>query len=242
MKNGRAETPNIDALASRETSAVEAVEEVDLQRTRSSDLQDIQEAVEAANLDPSLSLVEYTVEAERFSRIRHKSAYGRFSLTWHFTKAMKKHPDLKSLSGDTFIQAIPWRVTRWTEIHRLAIRYECDKVRYDGCDPLELALELARQSPLRWDEESPEYERFLGVAGWLQVLQGEQPILLPCERLGGLLDLDHRVISHMRARAEQEQLLECVEESDHKKHLATQFRFRLEAFPELRDEGQRGAD
>ena len=202
----------------------------------SQDLHDTQEETEAPHPDTSLPLTEYAAEAEHYSRSRYSPDPHWVSPTWHFSLAMKRHPELSSVDDGEFFGAIPFSATTWTETERLAIRIECRKVHSPFCNQLELAAEIAESRPLRWDDDSPLYDRFASTAGWLQVLRGDKTILLPCTRMGRLLGVDQRVISHMRERAEQEGLLKLVKKHSFKKGQATEFRFRVEAFSELQED------
>lgn len=220
---------------------ISETEETDTQTNRPSDIQDShdlhdsQEETEGQAPDVSLPLPQYTVEAERYSRSRCESASKWVRRTWHFTLVMKRHPELRDLAVGAFMNAIPWSLTGWTEIDRLAIRVEFGKVDFAHCSQLELAAELAESRPLVWNEDSPLYNQFVSLAGWLQALQGGKPILLPVVRVGTLLGVDQRVVSDLRAMAEADGLL-VVTRKHHPAGRATEFRFSIEVFPELQED------
>jgi hypothetical protein len=105
------------------------------------------------------------------------------------------------------------------------------------CDLLSNALRLADEKPLRpphW--RGKLYQRFISLAGWLQVLLPGQPILLPTRKLDTLLGCDQRTVSRLRTCAVQDGLLRVVKAScfrPNQRRDATEFRFALECYPEL---------
>jgi hypothetical protein len=126
-----------------------------------------------------------------------------------------------------------------------------DKVRYlPGFSPLANAVELADRCPLRLLAETKQrrtdgYERFISVAGWLQVSMGDRDIMLPVHELAPLLDVDPMTISRYRKWAKEDGFLREVAPHEFKgkgkKGKATTFRFDVSRVPVLMERAQDGS-
>jgi hypothetical protein len=146
-------------------------------------------------------------------------------------------------------EANPWR--RWFGMGREdaeAVFLDCwDKVRYlPGFQPLDSALEMARRQPLQVPKRYTEgYALFVGMAGWLQVARGDRPIMLPVEDVGALLGVTPMTVSRYRRWAKETGILVEVREARFggKKGAgeATEFRFRVELWPCLRERARGSA-
>src|SRR5262249_16788452 len=85
-----------------------------------------------------------------------------------------------------------------------------DKVRYlAGHTPLENAVALAKSHSFRLKAESEGsrsegYERFVRIAGWLQVGMGSRPIMLPVEDLAQVLGVEKMTVSRYRKWAKED--------------------------------------
>jgi len=120
----------------------------------------------------------------------------------------------------------------------LEFMYDWDKISSpSGVSPLEEARGRAEESPLDpercRDHPLPTYRRFVGIAGWLQVIIGDHPIMLPCEAMGKLLDVSAMQITRFRHLAEKDGYIKKVCEHSRAKHRATEFRFDITRFPVL---------
>ena len=117
------------------------------------------------------------------------------------------------------------------------------KVRYiPGREPLEQALEKADTWPLHTDRGQrfpcPKYERFISLAGWLQVTVGDMTIKLPVEKVGALLGADPKQVSRWRIMGKKDEYLTVVRPHkrpgpDGQSGEATAFRFDISRFPIL---------
>lgn len=181
---------------------------------------------------------------------------------WGFLRDLKGHPDLKGRDAMTVIEVIesafkswpmsgigdPW--LHWTEVPadeaRVQIAYGWPLVRYTpGGGPLDDAVERARQHPLQIPPEhciTPQYVRFLAVAGWLQALAGDRNIYLPCRSVAVALsgdDRKHDTISRWIRIAEGQGYLCRTRRGEYghgvhpSKRTADEFRFDATPFPVL---------
>jgi len=75
------------------------------------------------------------------------------------------------------------------------------------------------------------YERFLGVAGWLQVVVGAGPILLPGRRLGELLGVKQQTVSNYVQWAIADNFLRLVQPAAPREKLAAAYVFNVGRCP-----------
>jgi hypothetical protein len=113
-------------------------------------------------------------------------------------------------------------------------------------DVVQRASRLAAMNPLRPPRERGGlYVRFVSLAGWLQVLRSDFSIYLPTRMIGDLLSCDQRTVSYLRKLAIRDGLLTVVKESKFSsrgKSKATEFRFGVQQFGELRSGGDTGRE
>lgn len=184
--------------------------------------------------------------------------------TWHsplffFARFCKAHPSIIDLPDDKATQAVESVMSTWNDLPRNRDPWEYyfgdagdpDAARIDFMnswnnirhipfhEPLSNALRLAEKSPLKTAHERGNlYNRFIGLAGWLQVLRRGENIYLPTRAVAKLLVCDQRTVSRLRKLAMQDELLTVVKQSSFRsagKSDATEFRFAVERFNVLMD-------
>ena len=205
----------------------------------------------------TMDLGNFVIEAKRIDdqefEEQPKDRYFPTKL-WRFTRSLKGHSDLEDLEAEEALEQVcdvlssrfPGQdplsdVLGLTREEELQFITTWDKVRHpSNWALLNDALELAKQCPLVPEyckkRTIEDYELFIGFAGHLQVMVGDQNILLPCEKIGRLLDCDKSTISRYRQMAEKEQYLIVMK--PHRSPVtgngkATEFRFATDRFPEL---------
>jgi len=156
------------------------------------------------------------------------------SNTWEFTRFMKRHPNLRDLTGSQAANIIPWHVTDFDEDEQFQIVNEWDEVRYvTGEGPLNKALLLAVDHPVprksNLARRFNRYAEFLSFAGWLQVVRGEEPIYLPQHKIAGVFGCDRSMIRNLIHAAITEGYLTIVK--SHTPRAATRFKFDLDKVP-----------
>lgn len=182
---------------------------------------------------------------------------------WHsplfyFARFVKAHPDVTELSDYEAAKQIEDLMRQWLppgeasnpwehffaevsgdgEAARLDFMTSWNAVRHVPFhDVLSNALRLADEKPLvPPHERGRQYQRFISLTGWLQVLLPGKPILLPTRKLDALLGCDQRTVSRLRKLAVQDRLLVIVKQHSYRagaKSAATEFRFAIECYPEL---------
>jgi len=160
-----------------------------------------------------------------------------------FVRIVKGHPDLIGLTSKGALQTVerilkgrltgdPW--SRHFYIDREDAQVEflaCwEKIRFvPGWDPLDQAVERSKKMQLiPKNERTDGYQNFVSIAGWLQVTMGDRNIMLPCEKLGELLNCTQMTISRYRQWAMEDGLLTKMKEHRFKAGGggdATEFRF-----------------
>jgi hypothetical protein len=90
-----------------------------------------------------------------------------------------------------------------------------------GFDPLEYAKTQAEKHPVQIrnteKESRPDiYPFFISIAFWLQVTMGEQPVMLPCRKVGELLGVSHETIFRLRRNAEEDKYITKVKEHNYR--------------------------
>jgi len=125
-----------------------------------------------------------------------------------------------------------------------------DKVRYRADEtPLTNAAVKAKAYPLGTLRSTdkrplPGYDRFVSLAGWLQVSMGDRPIMLPCRACAEILDTSPNMVSLWRKMAIEDGYLKIIKESAYHpngKAEATTFRFDTSRWPCLAKIAQRGS-
>jgi len=184
------------------------------------------------------------ISAADFIRLAWAAAAGNSweetgcSETWEFGRYLLAHSEFQTLRGGQLLRALR-RLTDLDEEVLDVILSEIERVRYaKGAGPLEWAAAMSCQYPLSDPEDLQidRYNKFLSIAGWLQVIRGDAPIVLPVERLAGELGVTAQHVSNWRQRAQQQGLLSEVKRYVAHKQ-ATQFRFAVERFSILRERG-----
>ncbi len=148
---------------------------------------------------------------------------------------MKRHPTLRNLNGSQAANIIPWHLTDFDGNEQFQIVNEWDAIRYvAGEGPLNKALALAVKFPVprktNLTRRFTRYVEFLSLAGWLQVVVGEDsPIYLPQRKVSGIFHCDRSKIQNLTRVARREGYLTVVH--PHSAHTATRFKFELDKFP-----------
>jgi hypothetical protein len=101
-----------------------------------------------------------------------------------------------------------------------------------GEGPLNWALRLADQQPLRKTKRKL-YDRFVSMAGWLQLGCGENDIFLPQRKVCELLGVSGATISNMTHCAISDGYLKLVKPAIPQRRAAL-YRFNIDKFPVLR--------
>jgi hypothetical protein len=179
---------------------------------------------------------------------------------FYFIQLVKAHPSVATVQGKTAFRRVdrairqsrPSSWEHWLGVTRddaeAAFIDAWDKIRYfPGRTPLGNAHEQSARSPLRLNKETKErrsdgYERFISLAGWLQVGMGDRPIMLPCREVGDLLSVQPMTISRYRKWAKEDGFLREVKGAKfggrHGEGEATEFRFDTSRFPCLDNRAQ----
>ena len=182
------------------------------------------------------ALEEHTMDGGRGSG----NPFFRFhTQLWTFTRVVKSHfaesADADVVFWDLVVPEIErrggWEILdTWLDAEEIYFEFVCnwDAVRYRiGQSPLSNAEMMAEDHPLEPRRASKRpgflkrYARFVSIAGWLQVSMGNRPILLPVEKLGGLLGVRPMTITRYRQTALQDGYLKVVSEHVYSKGRAT---------------------
>lgn len=151
---------------------------------------------------------------------------------------------------DAFAQVLPI-LQKWPNFDaETAMAYLVDtwgKIRFrETQTPLEQAAARAARTPLVTPRgqrfNAPTYDRFVSIAGWLQVLMGDKDILLPCGKTADLMKTTKNMVSIWRRWAIEDGYLVLVEQhkfnTDTK--FASKFRFNVRQWKCLSSEAQNG--
>lgn len=176
---------------------------------------------------PFEAFVEYAVEhAER----EVVGVDGWRSQLWEFTRLIRGRCDEATKANHAFgaVDKVVESLGGWFEVFELdrdeahaefvtswpKIRFRPDE------DPVDQALRKAEahpvKAPARDDRRypTPGYDRFISIVGWLQVTMGDQPIYLPCRRIGDALRTTPRMVSMWRQMAIDEGILKITAEHE----------------------------
>jgi hypothetical protein len=157
------------------------------------------------------------------------------SETWDFCRYLLAHPEFENLRRARLVERLRGVIDDEDAIDMIVS--EIERVNYaKGMGPLDWATAMASQYPI----EDPaglkleRYNRFLSISFWLQMSQGDKPIVLPVEKIAALLGVTPSQVSNWRQRAQGQQLLhQTAPYIAHKR--GTQFRFATERFPIFRE-------
>ena len=122
------------------------------------------------------------------------------------------------------------------------------KVRYRPDEtPLDNAAAKAKAYPLgtlrSQKRPVPKYDRFVSLAGWLQVTMGDRPIMLPCHGVDEILKTTPNMVSVWRQWAIEDGFLKVTKPHSfhpHGRSEATEFRFAVNRWACLAKVAQRG--
>jgi hypothetical protein len=211
----------------------------------------------AAGVPSTLRFQEYA-----YCAVAEEQLHGapEWQAGYYFLRLLKAHPSLAGASGkqafgkaDRLIRG--WREDGWE--HFLGVGREdaeamfvdsWDGVRFlPGRTPLQNALEMSGREPLGLLPEVKErrtdgYERFISLAGWLQVGNGDCPILLPCREVADLFGVKHTTIKRYRDWAKKDGYLVELKEARYTgkrgEGASTEFRFDVSRFECLKQRAQ----
>jgi hypothetical protein len=105
-----------------------------------------------------------------------------------------------------------------------------------GRDILGSAAELAKRNLLASSQDRGKlYGQFISLAGALQLLMGDKPIMLPIRKVALILGCNPRTVSDLRKFAIQDRLLVVTQPHSFQsplrhKNMATEFHFAIERF------------
>lgn len=155
---------------------------------------------------------------------------------FEFVRCAKAHPQLEKLTAMEAFERL--RALRWRDVFPASDDPETEflatwaKVRVPvGKDILVLAASLAKEKPLQPTNcISPAYARYLSIAGRLQELRPGDYITLPVVRLGQILGVGERTISHYSALARKDGYLNPIAKHHALSHQAAKYTFYCERF------------
>jgi hypothetical protein len=215
----------------------------------------------AAGVPSTLAFGDYlacAVDAFRDRRCQdpHKDWQGIFYLV----QLVKGHPSTATIGAKMAFQRTDGVIRAWHkegwEVYLGVTREDAgatffdawDKIRYfPGRTPLGNALEQSERMPLLLDKETrvrrPDgYERFVSLAGWLQVGMGDWPIMLPYREVDELLDVQPMTVSRYRKWAKEVGFLTEVKAAKFTgkrgEGEATEFRFDTSRWECLRERAE----
>lgn len=169
---------------------------------------------------------------------------------WTFTRVVKSFfPDLSADEAFDLVEPEIETQGGWRDLCLDAIYSSSDayvefthvwgRVRYLlGEGPLDVAIRASERTPLvpeRCRLPGEPYARFVSLAAWLQWAMGNRPIALPCELVGDVLGVSAMSVSRYREAAVRHGYLTQTAQHSHAQRRASEFRFNLEAFLELKE-------
>jgi hypothetical protein len=157
-----------------------------------------------------------------------------------------------------YIKGKPWE--EWFETPAVDARaawVDCwERARFrPGEGPLQQAVKAARAMrlllppaiieirPTGEPRDEQDYEFFIGIAGHLQVVNGDQPIRLPCANIGEIMQVSKMTVSRYRKWGVEDKFLVVVREHEFRSRgggSATEYRFNTDMYQALRDKTQQG--
>jgi hypothetical protein len=174
---------------------------------------------------PGMPFVPYLVEVINWLQAQDDEPGRWQSPLWEFMRLMKAHEDLARVTAASAFKKVDAALKKWVkkipaghcrcgwcawlaEACRDDAEAEFfsgwEKVRYiAGMSPLQNAVEQADRNPLFISDEKakerPElYQRFVSIAGWLQVAMGDRAIMLPVIDVAKILGVQPRTVSTYR--------------------------------------------
>jgi hypothetical protein len=221
-----------------------------------------------AGVPSTLSFQEYLLHAVReYRRHVEEDAPPEWQVLFYFVRLVQAHPATAGQSGKQAFCEVCKVVREWLRYkggqvadgwqYWLGVDYNdvetifldaWDKVRYvPGRSPLTNALERARRNPVILPNELADkrpdvYPMFVSLAGWLQVVVGDQPIKLPVREVGELLRVLPMTVSRLRKFAVKDGFLKEIKPHRYAGRRgageATSFRFDVSRVPLLREKAQ----
>jgi hypothetical protein len=114
------------------------------------------------------------------------------------------------------------------------VRYRADETPLQNAEKKAMALPLGTARGQK--RPMPQYNRFVSLAGWLQVSMGDRPIKLPCREVAEVLKSTPKMVSFWRQWAIEDEYLVKVKDHTYRpggKGEATSFRFNVCRWPIL---------
>ncbi len=183
-----------------------------------------------------LTLEEFVAAACDISRGAHEDAKPEWkSSTWEFARLLKGRKEFSGIDAKSALDLVDWKLTDFDDDEKLQFFAEWGIVRCKaGENSLTKAFELAKQRPLFEGDRFKRFGQFISLAGWLQVIVGENTdIFLPIDSLADLLETSTSTISTYRRIAERQKYIKKVQKET--RHRAARYRFlQLTRFPKLR--------
>jgi len=212
----------------------------------------------------SLSLPKYVEWAIQYTDSDSDLEESMHGEQWHspmfaFTRLCRAHPAIAELSDVEAMQTVEKVLCGLPSRQRLTPRADpwqrafpfagdADDIKRDFMsswisvrfvpfrDILGSAAELAKRNLLASSQDRGKlYRQFISLAGALQVLMGNRPIMLPTRKVALLLGCNPRTVSDLRKFAIQDRLLvvtqpHSFQSSRQSKNMATEFHFAIERF------------
>jgi hypothetical protein len=202
---------------------------------------------------------------EEHNRRRDDGSWPEWQELFGFVRLVKAHPDMEGTNAGPAFRHVKKVVMRWRHAipegecscgwcHWLGVCAEdaevafldtWEKIRYlPGQTPLQNAFRLAREYPLELRDEdlacrTEGYQWFIRVAGWLQFVMADRPIMLPVELLGKALGVKPMTVSRYRKWAVADGYLKEIRPYEFrgkgKGGKATEFVFDVSRFPILEE-------
>jgi hypothetical protein len=158
---------------------------------------------------------------------------------FEFVRCARAHPDLAKLNAQEAFnrvrKIIPWG--DWfpeSDEPELEFLSTWDKVRVPAGqgDTLIYAAGLARDRPIkiRGPIISANYSHFVSIAFHLQILRAGKYINLPVARLGEILEVNPRTVSHYVEQAKRDGLLSLLEKHHALSRQAAKYTFNCDRF------------
>jgi hypothetical protein len=170
------------------------------------------------------------------------------SPAWTFTRLCKGHPNLEFLDAITAWSTVRTHLLRideneyvWDQLGAdedeagFDFMYSWDKIRIHPAkdiitDAVDRAGRIALKPPV---DRGQTFVRFVSIAGHLQAIRRDEPILVPVELFGNVLGCAKMSVSRMIKFAVADGLLYIVEGHDFARHKARRYRFAIERYPSL---------
>jgi hypothetical protein len=235
----------------RDTDTHEKQETQEPQRNKGTTLSPLSQGLKNQSISISEVVDHALAVNERFEVSTDPDHYLDYHTPlWDFTKAVKgffvdgTDPELVfDFIEDEITNRGGWTILELPieedEIYERFI-YTWDRIKFSGDQNLlAVANDLAQETPLEAERSGRRsgaltgYSEFVSVAGWAQVLRGDQPIYLPCKLVAALLNTNTMRVTRWRSLAIKHGYLEIVAEHSLEKKKATEFRFNVSRFPEL---------